>query len=74
MLHHKGAVSLFYAFHNDLVFDISAIDIVIFKIAVAPGNDGFANKTLNGQFAVMIGHRQQFPGNIPAIDLVNDLL
>ena len=44
MLHHKGFIGFLNAFGNQAAFNIPAIDKVVFKIPVSPGNQGLADK------------------------------
>ena len=73
MLHHIGLVGLFNGFHQNFALYISAVDVIIFKIPVSPGNHGFPDKTLNRNTGSFKSNRHQFSGNVSAVNAVNHI-
>ena len=47
MLHQETSVGIFDCFCNNIIFNISSIDIIVLKRTIASGNFRFTNKSLN---------------------------
>ena len=73
MLHDKSFISVFNGLGNDLVFYISAIDIIILKSTVSSGNFRFPHKALDLHEIIFVGNIQKRLGNLPAVDTVDHI-
>ena len=73
MLHDKSFISVLNGLGNDLVFYISAIDIIILKSTVSSGNLRFPHKALDLHEIIFVGNIQKRLGNLPAVDTVDHI-
>ena len=71
VLHHKRFIAFFNAFGNQAAFNIPAVNEIIFKIPVPPGNQRLANKPTDGKPFVFPMDFYQVGSNVAAIDMVN---
>ena len=74
MLHHKGPVSVLNGLCHQAAFDVAPVDIVILKIAVAPGDHRLSRKSLDLQNIFLQLHRKEVGGDFPPEHGVNDVL
>ena len=70
VLHEKAFISVFDGFCDDIVLDISAVDIVVFKTAVASGDLRFSHESGDLHKGIFILHFQKGFGNVPSVDAV----
>jgi len=74
MLHHKGPVSFLNGLCHQIASDIAAIDVIVLKIPVAPGNYRFAREPCDPQDLTLIFHRQQVGGDLSPEHGVDNVL
>ena len=74
VLHHKALVGILNCFCNNVVFYVSAIDIVVFKGTVSTGNFRFSRISLHLHKVVLIGNFHQRFRDISAVNIINDIL
>ena len=73
MLHHIRLIGFLNGLHQDLAFYIPAVDIIIFKIPVSPGDHRLSDKAFDEDPRPFKPDLQQFSGNIPAVDPVDHI-
>ena len=74
VLHHKRLISLLDGLIDDIAFDVSSINIVVFKIPVASGDRRLPNKAFYAERFPSHGNREQICCDLPAIHRVDDVL
>ena len=73
VLHHIWLIGFLNGLHQDLAFYIPAVDIIIFKIPVSPGDHRLSDKAFDEDPRPFKPDLQQFSGNIPAVDPVDHI-
>lgn len=74
MRHNKTAVRFFYSPCNNVAFNISAVNVIIFKSTVAAADCGLSDKSRDVD--ILRGYIQfnQIFGNVPSVHGINNIL
>ena len=74
MLHQKTLVGAFYGFCDNVVFYITAIDIIVFKASISSGNFRFSHKSGDLHKIIFKFRVQKSLCDIPAVNAVDHIL
>ena len=73
MLHQKRFVGVFDGFRNQFAFDITSIDIIVFKCPVSSCNDRLSCKAIQRHAIFFPCDRKQFLCDLPSINMVDHI-
>ena len=74
VLHHKGLIGFLDGLADNAALYISSVNIIIFKIPVAAGNDRFSDKALHPEDLPRNGNRDQIGCDLTTVDRIDDIL
>ena len=73
MLHGKILVGVFNSLRYNMIFNISAVDKIVFKVPVSAGDDRLSEKTGDLYPFRLEAGLQQVGRNLPAVNVIDHI-